>query len=90
MYFDIRFNNYIQNIEVVGYDLLNEPGDVSKEQLNSFYNQLYQAIRSISLLNVYNQILSWKFHFYIPFILEGISLWQHTLRYQILRPSLNF
>ncbi len=35
------------NPSVAGYDLLNEPANVGKEQLNSFYNRLYQAIRAV-------------------------------------------
>ncbi|SMF38229.1 cellulase family glycosylhydrolase [Paenibacillus barengoltzii] len=35
------------NPTVAGYDLLNEPDRVSKEQLNAFYDRLYKAIRAI-------------------------------------------
>ncbi|GFP74581.1 cellulase family glycosylhydrolase [Clostridium fungisolvens] len=35
------------NPTVAGYDLLNEPDKVGRDQLNGFYNRLYQAIRAI-------------------------------------------
>ncbi|MBC8061216.1 MAG: cellulase family glycosylhydrolase [Clostridiaceae bacterium] len=35
------------NAAVAGYDLLNEPDRVSKDQLNNFYDRLYKAIRPI-------------------------------------------
>ncbi|MGG6313062.1 cellulase family glycosylhydrolase [Paenibacillus macerans] len=39
--------HYKGNPTVAGYDLLNEPDRVSKEQLNAFYDRLYKAIRAI-------------------------------------------
>lgn len=40
-------NHYKGNPAVAGYDLLNEPDKVGKDQLNAFYNRLYKAIRAI-------------------------------------------
>jgi Endoglucanase len=40
-------NRYKGNAAVAGYDLLNEPDKVGKDQLNSYYNRLYKAIRAI-------------------------------------------
>ena len=40
-------NHYKGNPAVAGYDLLNEPDRVGKDQLNAFYNRLYKAIRAI-------------------------------------------
>jgi aryl-phospho-beta-D-glucosidase BglC (GH1 family) len=40
-------NRYKGNPTVAGYDLLNEPDRVGKDQLNGLYNRLYQAIRAI-------------------------------------------
>ena len=35
------------NPTIAGYDLLNEPDRVGRDQLNTFYNRLYKAIRAI-------------------------------------------
>lgn len=40
-------DHYKGNPTVAGYDLLNEPDRVSKEQLNAYYDRLYKAIRAI-------------------------------------------
>ncbi|GKU26523.1 cellulase family glycosylhydrolase [Clostridium folliculivorans] len=40
-------NRYKGNATVAGYDLLNEPDRVGRDQLNGLYNRLYQAIRAI-------------------------------------------
>ncbi|GAA0137808.1 hypothetical protein YSY43_46490 [Paenibacillus sp. YSY-4.3] len=39
--------HYKGNPTIAGYDLLNEPDRVSKQQLNAFYDRLYKAIRAI-------------------------------------------
>ncbi|TVX99994.1 cellulase family glycosylhydrolase [Cohnella terricola] len=39
--------HYKGNPAIAGYDLLNEPDRVGKQQLNQFYDRLYKAIRAI-------------------------------------------
>ncbi|QAA34430.1 cellulase family glycosylhydrolase [Clostridium manihotivorum] len=40
-------NHYKGNPTIAGYDLLNEPDKVGRDQLNGYYNRLYQSVRAI-------------------------------------------
>lgn len=64
------------NPAVAGYDLLNEPDRVGKDQLNAFYNRLYQAIRQIDPDHIIFMEAAWDWNqLYAP----SVYGWQNVV-----------
>jgi endoglucanase len=54
--------HYRGNPTIAGYDLLNEPDRVGKEQLNAYYDRLYKAVRAIDPDHIIYMEAAWDWN----------------------------
>lgn len=59
-------NHFKGNPAVAGYDLLNEPDRVGRDQLNNLYNRLYGAIRAIDPDHIIYMEAAWDWNQLYP------------------------
>lgn len=75
------------NPAVAGYDLLNEPDKVGKDQLNNFYNRLYTAIRAIDPDHIIYVEAAWDWNQLYPPTQFGWTNVVYELHYYAMGPG---